>query len=134
MNDIKPIRSDKAPKAVGPYSQAMLHNGMLYASGQIGLDPATGKLVGDTVEEQVKQVTRNLSAVLAAAGAATDRILKVNIFLTDMADFPLVNGIYAEWLGEHRPARATVAVAALPLGAKVEMDLIASVSTETFGW
>ena len=134
MNDIKPIRSDKAPKAVGPYSQAMLHDGMLYASGQIGLDPATGKLVGDTVEEQTKQVTRNLSAVLAAAGADTSRILKVNIFLTDMADFPLVNTIYAEWLGEHRPARATVAVAALPLGAKVEMDLIASVSSETFGW
>ncbi|HXH72055.1 MAG TPA: RidA family protein [Mariprofundaceae bacterium] len=134
MNDIKPIRSDKAPKAVGPYSQAMLHDGMLYASGQIGLDPATGKLVGDTVEEQAKQVTRNLSAVLAAAGADTSRILKVNIFLTDMADFPLVNTIYAEWLGEHRPARATVAVAALPLGAKVEMDLIASVSSETFGW
>jgi len=127
MSDIQPIHSDQAPKAVGPYSQAMLNNGMLYASGQIGLDPASGKLVGDTVEEQAKQVTRNLSAVLAAAGAETNRILKVNIFLTDMADFPLVNTIYAEWLGEHRPARATVAVAALPLGAKVEMDLIAAV-------
>lgn len=128
MSDIHPIHSDKAPKAVGPYSQAMLHGGMLYASGQIGLDPASGKLVGDTVEAQAKQVTRNLSAVLAEAGAATERILKVNIFLTDMADFPLVNGIYAEWLGEHRPARATVAVAELPLGAKVEMDLIASLA------
>jgi len=128
VSDIHPIHSDKAPKAVGPYSQAMLHGGMLYASGQIGLDPASGKLVGDTVEAQAKQVTRNLSAVLAEAGAATERILKVNIFLTDMADFPLVNGIYAEWLGEHRPARATVAVAELPLGAKVEMDLIASLA------
>jgi len=125
MSDIQPIHSEQAPKAVGPYSQAMLHNGMLYASGQIGLDPTNGKLVGDTVEEQTSQVTRNLSAVLAAAGATTSDILKVNIFLADMGDFPLVNTIYAEWLGEHRPARATVAVAALPLGAKVEMDLIA---------
>lgn len=128
MSEIQSIHTGQAPKAVGPYSQAMLHGGMLYASGQIGLDPASGKLVGEGVEEQARQVTRNLSAVLAEAGASTDRILKVNIFLTDMGDFPLVNGIYAEWLGEHRPARATVAVAALPLGARVEMDLIASVA------
>jgi len=121
------IHSDDAPKAVGPYSQAILCNNTLYASGQIGLDPVAGQLVGDDVESQARQVTRNLSAVLAAAGATIDDILKVNIFLTDMGDFPLVNTIYAEWLGEHRPARATVAVAALPLGAKVEMDLIAKV-------
>jgi 2-iminobutanoate/2-iminopropanoate deaminase len=121
------IHSDNAPKAVGPYSQAILCQNTLYASGQIGLDPASGKLVGDDVESQARQVTRNLTAVLEAAGATIDDILKVNIFLTDMGDFPLVNEIYAAWLGEHRPARATVAVAALPLGAKVEMDLVAKV-------
>ncbi len=122
---IQVIHSESAPKAVGPYSQATAHAGILYASGQIGLDPKLGKMVADDVEAQAGQVTKNLTAVLQKAGASTDDILKVNIFLVDMADFPLVNTIYAEWLGEHRPARATVAVAALPLGAKVEMDLIA---------
>jgi len=122
---IQVIHSESAPKAVGPYSQAIVHAGVLYASGQIGLDPKLGKMVADDVETQAKQVTKNLTAVLQEASACIDDILKVNIFLLDMDDFPLVNTIYAEWLGEHRPARATVAVAALPLGAKVEMDLIA---------
>ena len=122
---MKIIHSDQAPKAVGPYSQAIAHQGVLYASGQIGLLPETGKMVADDVEAQARQVTQNLSAVLAEAGADVSDILKVNIFLLDMNDFPLVNAIYADWLGEHRPARATVAVAALPLGAKVEMDLTA---------
>lgn len=122
------IHSEQAPKAVGPYSQAVVADGLLYASGQIGLDPATGVLVEGGVLAQCEQVTRNLSAVLAEAGVAISDILKVNIFLTDMGDFPGVNGVYAEWLGDHRPARATVAVAALPLGAAVEMDLIARVT------
>ncbi|MDQ6953903.1 MAG: Rid family detoxifying hydrolase [Mariprofundaceae bacterium] len=122
---IQVIHSEAAPKAVGPYSQATSHAGILYTSGQIGLDPELGKMLADDVEAQARQVLKNLLAVLEEAGAAVDDILKVNIFLLDMADFPLVNTIYAEWLGEHRPARATVAVAALPLGAKVEMDLIA---------
>jgi len=127
MSSNRIIHSDDAPKAVGPYSQAVLSGGVLYASGQIGLDPQAGKLVAGDVESQALQITKNLSAVLAAAGASLSDIVKVNIFLTDMADFPLVNAIYASWLGEHRPARATVAVAALPLGAVVEMDLIASI-------
>lgn len=127
MSSIKIIHSDDAPKAVGPYSQAVLSGGMLYASGQIGLDPEAGKLVADDVDAQALQVTKNLSAVLQAAGASLSDILKVNIFLTDMADFPRVNAIYADWLGDHRPARATVAVSALPLGAVVEMDLVATV-------
>jgi len=122
---IQVIHSESAPKAVGPYSQAIAHAGVLYASGQIGLDPKLGKMVGDDVEAQARQVTKNLTAVLQEAGAGIHDILKMNIFLVDMDDFPLVNTIYAQWLGEHRPARATVAVAALPLGAKVEMDLIA---------
>jgi len=128
MSNIQVIHSDDAPKAVGPYSQAMIHGGMLYTSGQIGLVPEKGELAGDSVEAQAEQVTQNLSAVLAAAGASTSDIIKANIYLIDMADFPVVNTIYAAWLGEHRPARATVAVAQLPLGAKIEIDLIASVS------
>ena len=128
MKEIRVIHSDQAPKAVGPYSQAMMHDGMLYTSGQIGLDPAAGALVGEGVEAQARQVTKNLSAVLDAAGASISDIVKVNIYLTDMDDFPLVNTIYADWLAEYRPARATVAVAALPLAAKVEMDLVARVA------
>jgi len=127
MSDIQVIHSDDAPKAVGPYSQAMIHAGVLYTSGQIGLIPEKGELAGESVEAQAEQVTRNLSAVLATAGASTSDIIKANIYLIDMADFPVVNTIYAAWLGEHRPARATVAVAQLPLGAKIEIDLIASV-------
>ena len=127
MSEITVVHSDNAPKAVGPYSQAVKHAGILYASGQIGLVPEAGKLVADDVESQTRQVTKNLSAVLDEAGAELTDILKVNIFLTDMGDFPRVNEIYAAWLAEHRPARATVAVAALPLGAKVEMDLIARI-------
>ena len=127
MKEIQVIHSDQAPKAVGPYSQAMVHDGMLYTSGQIGLDPVTGALVGEGVEAQAEQVTKNLSAVLDAAGASIPDIIKVNIYLIDMGDFSLVNAIYADWLAEHRPARATVAVAALPLAARVEMDLIARV-------
>jgi len=128
MKDIQVVHSDQAPRAVGPYSQAMMHAGMLYTSGQIGLLPDQGVLVGEGVEAQAEQVTKNLSAVLGTVGASVSDIIKVNIYLVDMGDFPLVNAIYAEWLGEHRPARATVAVAALPLGAKVEMDLIARVA------
>lgn len=128
MKEIQVIHSDQAPKAIGPYSQAMIHDGMLYTSGQIGLDPAAGTLVGEGVELQTRQVTRNLSALLDAAGGSVSDIIKVNIYLTDMGDFPLVNAIYADWLAEHRPARATVAVAALPLAARVEMDLIARLS------
>jgi 2-iminobutanoate/2-iminopropanoate deaminase len=128
MSQINPVHSDAAPKAVGPYSQAMRDGELLYLSGQIGLDPASGSLVGDTVEAQARQVMQNLSAVLAAGGSSPDGIIKANIYLVDMADFPKINAIYAEWLGDHRPARATVAVAALPLGAKVEIDLIARIS------
>jgi len=128
MSSITVIHSEQAPKAVGPYSQAMVSDGVLYASGQIGLLPSEGRLAGDDVATQARQVTANLTAVLGEAGASVTDIVKVNIFLTNMDDFPCVNEIYAGWLGDHRPARATVAVAALPLGAKVEMDLIARVT------
>lgn len=125
MSSIQVVHSDQAPKAVGPYSQAMVHGGLVYTSGQIGLVPETGAMVAEDVEAQARQVTANLTAVLKAAGATPADIIKVGIFLVDMADFQKVNAIYADWLGEHRPVRSTVAVAQLPLGARVEMDVIA---------
>ncbi len=128
MTEIKAIHTDQAPKAVGAYSQAVMHQGMLYTSGQIGLLPETGVMVADDVASQAKQVVKNLSAVIAASGGQLNQILKVVIFLEDMNDFPVVNQIYADWLGDHRPARSTVAVAALPLAAKVEMDCIVAVA------
>lgn len=128
MTTLQPIHTDQAPKAVGAYSQAILHQGMLYTSGQIGLNPASGQMVADNVASQAKQVVANLSAVIGQAGGNLNQIIKVTIFLEDMADFPVVNQIYADWLGNHRPARSTVAVAALPLAAKVEMDCIVAVN------
>jgi len=128
MNKLKPIHTSQAPKAVGAYSQAIVNQGMLYTSGQIGLDPASGNMVADDVTAQTKQVVANLSAVIKEAGGSLQDIIKVTIFLENMDDFPVVNQIYAKWLGEHRPARSTVAVAALPLAAKVEMDCIAHIA------
>ena len=125
MSSLISVHSDRAPGAVGPYSQAIRHGNMLYLSGQIGLVPETGTLAGDDLKSQTLQVMRNLDAVLHEAGAAISGIIKVGIYLTDMGDFPELNRLYADWLDEHRPARATVAVAALPLDARVEMDLIA---------
>lgn len=119
------VHSDAAPAAVGPYAQAVRHGNTLYLSGQIGLIPEEGRLADDTLAGQARQVMLNLEAVLKAGGCEVSDIVKANIFLTDMDDFPELNGIYADWLGDHRPARATVAVAALPLGARVEIDLIA---------
>lgn len=127
MSELETIHSDAAPKAVGPYSQAVAHGGMVWLSGQIGLVPERGELAGDDLASQARQVMANLAAVLEAAGAGLEDIIKVTIYLTDMGDFPELNALYAEWLGEHRPARATVAVAALPLGARIEMDVVARV-------
>lgn len=121
------IHSDGTPKAVGPYSQAISHDNILYLSGQIGLLPGNGRLAGDDLASQAVQVMHNLEMVLHEAGALTSDIIKVGIYLTDMGDFPILNRLYAGWLGEHRPARATVAVAALPMGACIEMDLIARI-------
>ncbi len=123
MGLLTSVHSNQAPRAVGPYSQAIRHGNMLYLSGQIGLVPETGKLAGDDLQSQALQVMHNLDAVLYEAGAVTSGIIKVGIYLTDMGDFPELNQLYADWLGEHRPARATVAVAALPLNARIEMDL-----------
>ena len=124
------VRTDDAPSPVGPYSQAVLHEGLLYASGQIPLDPATGKVVEGDVEAQTRRVIANLRAVLEAGGSGLRQALKVTIYLTDLADFARVNALYAEAFdGNPAPARATVQVAALPLGVAVEMDAIARVES-----
>jgi 2-iminobutanoate/2-iminopropanoate deaminase len=120
------INTEKAPAAVGPYSQAIKSSHFVFTSGQIGINPLTGQLrIG--IEEQARQVITNLAAVLSAAGSGTDRILKTSIFLTDMADFAVVNRIYAEVFEIEPPARSTFQVAALPLGALIEIEAIALV-------
>jgi 2-iminobutanoate/2-iminopropanoate deaminase len=125
MNDREPIRTDAAPGAIGPYSQAITTGSLVFASGQIGTDPASGKLAGESAREQVRQVLANVEAVLAAAGSGLDRVVKTTIFLVDMADFESVNAVYTELMPQPFPARSTVAVAALPRGARVEIECIA---------
>ena len=121
-----PIHTDQAPAAIGPYAQAVVANGVVYTAGQIPLDPATMEFVPGDVAEQAAQVLRNLDAVLAAAGASWASAVKTTIFLTDMADFARVNEVYARHLGDARPARSTVAVAGLPRGARVEIEVVAT--------
>jgi len=118
------IQTPNAPAAVGPYSQAVRHGNLVFLSGQVALDPATGKLVSGDIGDQTRQVFRNLQAVCQAAGADLDGILKLNIYLTDLANFAKVNEIMAATFTEPYPARATIGVAALPLGAEVEMEAI----------
>jgi 2-iminobutanoate/2-iminopropanoate deaminase len=126
---MKTIHTDKAPAAIGPYSQAIASGGMLFTAGQIALDPATGEMSTGDVREQTQRVLDNLEAVLRAGGASWADVLKTTIFLTDLTDFVIVNEIYGERLGAARPARSTVQVAALPRGGLVEIDAIARVST-----
>jgi 2-iminobutanoate/2-iminopropanoate deaminase len=116
--------SDDAPEALGPYSQAVSLGDLVFTSGQVGIDPATGELA-DGFAAQVEQVLSNLSNVLATAGCSFGDVLKTTIYLTDMGDFPVVNELYGEAMGDHRPARSTVEVASLPKGALVEIDFIA---------
>ena len=123
--DIQIVSSDNAPKAIGPYSQAISANGMLFCSGQIPLDASTGELVGETAGEQTVKVMANLLAVLNASGCEFSNVVKTTIFLKDMNDFASVNDAYAAAMGDHRPARATVEVARLPKDVKVEIDCIA---------
>jgi 2-iminobutanoate/2-iminopropanoate deaminase len=120
------IATEKAPAAIGPYCQAMVHNGIVYTSGQIPLDPATGAVVGTTIEEQSRQVMENLSAVLAAAGTDMTKTIKTTCFLSDMDNFAAFNTIYAEYF-TGKPARSCVAVRTLPKGVLVEVECIAVV-------
>ena len=117
--------SDNAPKAIGPYCQAIEVDGWLYLSGQTGLDPKTGDLVPGGFEAQTRQVLANLREVLSAAGLTFANVVKTSVFLTDFANFPAMNQLYAEAMGDHRPARTTVQVVALPKGGLVEIDLVA---------
>ena len=120
------IATEQAPRAVGPYSQAIAAGGFVFLSGQVPIDPSTGKLIeSDDIGDHVRRVMDNLAAVLAAAGSGLDSAVKATIYLADIGDFPQVNRAYAAYFGESPPARATVQVGALPLGARVEIDLIA---------
>lgn len=124
---MKNVQTPNAPAAIGPYSQAMIANGMVFTSGQIALKPS-GEMVNGDVKEQCAQVLANLKAVLEAAGSSLDKVIKTTIFLDDMNDFGAVNELYAQAFGEHKPARSTVAVKTLPKNALVEIDAIALLS------
>lgn len=119
------VHTEAAPAAVGPYSQAIRSGTLVLTAGQIGLDPANGRLVSADVAEQTRRALENLAAVLAAAGSSMAAVLKTTVFLTDMADFAAMNAVYAEYFGADPPARSTVAVAGLPLGARVEVEAVA---------
>ena len=121
------IQTDSAPAAIGPYSQAVVHAGIVYCSGQIALDPTTMEVVPGDVRAQTERVMQNLAAVLEAAGSDFGHVLRTTIFLTSMDDFAAVNEVYARRFGDHRPARACVAVRQLPKGVDVEIDCIAAV-------
>lgn len=122
-----PIQTNKAPKAIGPYSQAIKAGNLIFLSGQIPLDPETMEMVGTTVEEQAEQVMKNLRAILEQEGLTFQHVLKTTIFLTSMADFPKVNAVYEKYLEAPYPARATIAVAGLPKNALVEIEAIACI-------
>ena len=119
------VATDEAPRAIGPYSQAVIAGGMVFASGQIPLDPRTGEFVAGGIREQTEQVMRNLSAVLGAAGSGLGRVLKATVYLADMADFAEMNEVYGSYFREEPPARSTVQAARLPRDARVEIDVIA---------
>lgn len=121
------IATDKAPAAVGPYAQAVRSGGLLFCSGQVGIDPRTGKLAGEDIEAQAEQALKNVEEVLRAAGLGMKDVLKTTVFLVDMQEFAVVNALYARAFGDHRPARSTVQVAGLPLGARIEIECIADV-------
>ena len=123
----KVISTEKAPKAIGPYEQAIKIGDFVYTAGQIPIEPQTGNLVAGGIAEQTRQVLENLKAVLEAAGSSLDKVIKATVFLKNMGEFAALNEIYGEYLGKAKPARSTVAVADLPRGALVEIDLVATV-------
>ena len=119
------VQTDNAPKAIGPYSQAIKANGMLFASGQVPINPATGEIIQGSIGEQTERVFENLKAVLEAAGTSLEKVVKTTVFLADLADFAEMNATYAKFFGATPPARSTVEVSRLPRDARVEIDLIA---------
>lgn len=127
MPELLPVSTDQAPAAIGPYAQAMVSDGWIFASGQIPLDPATMQTVEGGITEQTHQVLQNLRAVLEAAGGGLDTVVKTTVFLSDMGNFQAMNEVYATYFGDHRPARAAVQAAALPRNVDVEIEAIARV-------
>jgi 2-iminobutanoate/2-iminopropanoate deaminase len=125
MSEIETIHTDRAPAALGPYSQAIVSDGWVFCSGQIPIDPATGQVLGGGIVEQTERVLTNLAEVLAAAGSSLGRVVKTTVFLADMGDFVAMNEVYARRFGDHRPARSTIQAAALPRGVGVEVECIA---------
>lgn len=124
--ELRTIKADGAPSAVGPYSHAVIAGDLVYCSGQVPLDPATSELVTGDIAVQTNRILDNLAAVLAAAGSGLAQVVKTTVFLTDIGDFAAMNDVYAKRFGEHRPARSTIGVAALPRGARIEIECIAA--------
>jgi 2-iminobutanoate/2-iminopropanoate deaminase len=127
MTELKRVQTDRAPAAIGPYSQAIIAGDIVMTAGQIPLDPATMELVGGGITEQTHRVMQNLSAILEQAGASLHSVIKTTVFLADMDDFTSMNEIYAQYFGDHKPARSTVQAARLPKDVRVEIDAIAKI-------
>ena len=125
MSELRVISSERAPKALGPYSQAIVSGDLVFCAGQLGIEPGSGELVSGDIREQTRRALDNLAAVLEAAGSSLDRITKTTVFLSDLAEFAAMNEAYAERFGAHKPARSTVPVRLLPRGARVEIECIA---------
>ncbi len=122
---IQTITTDKAPKVVGPYSQAILANGLVFLSGQVAIDPKTNQFTGGSIEEQTKLALDNLSAVLQSVGSNLNKALKTTVFLKDLADFEVMNKVYGEYFPDYKPARSTIQIARLPKDALIEIEMIA---------
>jgi 2-iminobutanoate/2-iminopropanoate deaminase len=128
MSKLQRVQTDRAPAAIGPYSQAIVHGGLVFTAGQIPLDPASGEMVGGDVTVQAERVMQNLAAVLEEAGSSLDRVIKTTVFLRDMDDFGAMNEVYGRYFGDHRPARSAVQAARLPKDAILEIEAVASVA------
>ena len=123
--ELRTVSTDKAPKAIGPYSQAIAAGDLIFCAGQVAIDPATGELVGGEIKLQTARVIDNLAAVLEAAGSGLDKVVKCTVFLADFAEFAAMNEVYGQRFGQHRPARSTIGTSALPRGARIEIECIA---------
>ncbi|OEU68656.1 MAG: reactive intermediate/imine deaminase [Desulfovibrio sp. S3730MH75] len=124
---VKTVNTEKAPAAIGPYSQATVYNGQAYVSGQLGLSPETGEFVSEELEAQTRQALENMKAILEACGSSLNKVIAVDIFLTDMGGFATLNAVYSEFFTDHKPARAAIEVSALPKGGIVEIKCTAAV-------
>ena len=130
---MRPVATEGAPRAIGPYSQGVVSGGLVYTAGQVALDPATGEMVAGGVPEQTTRALENIRAILQAVGSDLAQVVKTTVFLADMADFTEMNAAYAAAFGQHRPARSTIAVNALPRGARVEIEAVAEIGAREGG-